>query len=348
METVILKINPKKPEIQKIKIAANIIKRGGLVVFPTETVYGLGANALDRDAIKRIFETKGRPADNPIIVHIYKKRQLNEIAMEIPDLAYKLIEKFWPGPLTLILKKKEIIPPEVTGGLKTIAVRMPSHKVARALCKASGIPIAAPSANLSGKPSITTGKDAIDELAGKVECIIDAGATDIGLESTVLDLTSDIPEILRPGGITAEEIRKVFKGTVVGEIAMAKKNVASPKSPGTKYRHYAPKAMLVLVEGDEKKAIKKAENIAIKYAKNNKKVALLRLETTKLMKNTTTKIRTILLRGKKQIAKKLFSSLRMLDAEGTDIIVTNAIDEKGLGLAIMNRLRKASSYTVKI
>lgn len=349
MQTIVLKVDPKRPEQVKIKKAASIIKSGGLVVFPTETVYGLGANAFDRKAVERIFETKGRPSDNPLIVHIYSKKQLNDITQEVPDKAKKLAEKFWPGALTMIFKKKEIIPPEVTCGLNTVAVRMPSHKVARALCKSTGVPIAAPSANSSGRPSITSGKHAIEELLGKVECIIDAGNTDIGLESTVIDMSSKVPEILRPGGVTAEDIRAVCGKIKVGKIAMAKGKASTPRSPGTKYRHYAPKAKMILVEGPEEKAALEAEKIALAKASEGKNTALLSLRTRKLrkvVKPGTEKVTIMALYGKKEIAKRLFFSLRKFDSEGIEVIVTNAIDEKDLGLAIMNRLRKASSEVI--
>ncbi|MCX8189975.1 MAG: L-threonylcarbamoyladenylate synthase [Candidatus Diapherotrites archaeon] len=349
METIVLKLNPKRPDKKKIKKAADIIKSGGLVVFPTETVYGLGANAFDKSAVRRIFETKGRPTDNPLIVHIYSKRQLNEITKEAPKIAKKLANKFWPGALTLILKKKQIIPSEVTCGLRTVAVRMPSHSVARALCKEAGVPIAAPSANISGRPSITSGRHAIEEFLGKVECIIDAGQTDIGLESTVLDMTSKVPELLRPGGITPEEIMSVCGEIKVGKVAKAKGEESTPKSPGTKYRHYAPKAKVILAEGPEKKAIILAEKIAKAKAIEGKKVALLLLKTERNrchITNLSGKIKSIQLYGKKNIAKRLFFALRKLDSEKTEIIVANAIDENGLGLAIMNRLRKASTIIV--
>lgn len=346
MKTLILKINPKRPSIASIKRAAEIIRNNGLVVFPTETVYGLGANALNRNAVKKIFEAKGRPLDNPIIVHIYSTRQLNEIAKRIPKSAMLLAEKFWPGPLTMILHKKKIVPDEVTAGLKTVAVRMPSHSIARALCKYSGVPIAAPSANLSGRPSATSSAHAIKDFKGKVDCIIDGGRTDIGLESTVVDLTTKTPFILRPGGITAEQIREILPELKVHAVARAEKKVTIAKSPGTKYRHYAPEAKLILVEGEKEKAAKEAIKIARKYLKKRKKTALLLLGIKKRAKIDD--IMAIRFSRKEDIAKNLFDALRRLDASGIEVIVANSVDENGLGLAIMNRLRRASSKRIKV
>jgi len=346
MKTLILKINPKKPSIARIKKAARFIRNGELVVFPTETVYGLGADALNRNAVKKIFEAKGRPQDNPIIVHIYSVRQLHKLAKKIPKSAMLLSKKFWPGPLTMILPKRNVVPDEVTAGLKTVAIRMPSHRIARLLCKYAGVPIAAPSANISGRPSATCAAHAIRDFKEKVACIIDGGSTNIGVESTVVDLTSKRPTILRPGGITAEQIKEILPKIKVHAVARAKKMVTVARSPGTKYRHYAPEAKLILVEGKKEMAIKEAVRTARGYLKKGKKTALLLLGSDKKVKTKGLKI--IWLRKKEDIARNLFAALRMLDSIGVEVIVANAIDERGLGLAIMNRLRKASSAQKKL
>lgn len=342
-KTLILKVNPNRPAIEKIRIAANLIKQGELVAFPTETVYGLGANAFDESAVRKIFEAKGRPLDNPIIVHIYSIDQLYELTEKIPAKALKLAEHFWPGPLTMVLKKSSKVPNAVTAGLDTVAIRMPSHKVAMLLCKEAKLPIAAPSANLSGKPSPTNANHVVEDFMGKIACIIDAGSTNIGLESTVVDLTSKRATLLRPGGITAEQLKEVLPELKVHAVARAKRKASIAKSPGTKYRHYAPKAKLILVEGVKEKAIEKATKLAERFAEN-KKVALLILSSKK--KSQLKGVIVKQLYQKSLIAKRLFALLRKLDAENIDIIIVNAIDEKGIGLAIMNRLRRASSERV--
>lgn len=341
--TLILKVNPNRPALAKIRLAAKLLEKGKLVAFPTETVYGLGANAFDESAVKKIFEAKGRPLDNPIIVHIYSIEQLYGLAKKVPKKALMLAKRFWPGPLTMILQKKACIPNAVTAGLNTVAVRMPSHKVARLLCREAKLPIAAPSANLSGRPSPTNAKHVIEDFKGKIACIIDAGNTNIGLESTVVDLTPKRATLLRPGGITAEQLSKVLPELRVHAVARAKEKVSVAKSPGTKYRHYAPKAELILVEGAKEKAIEKATKLAKHFAEK-KKVALLILASKKKPQLKGVIVKQLY--QKNSIAKRLFALLRELDARNVDIIIVNAIDEKELGLAIMNRLRRASSERV--
>ena len=244
-ETIIIEVDPTNPEEKKLKRAAEIIRKGGLVAFPTETVYGLGANALNRKAVIKIFEAKGRPMDNPLIVHISDMKMIREIA-KMNEIAERLAKKFFPGPITLVVDKKEVIPPEVTAGLETVAIRMPSHPIALKLIKVSGVPIAAPSANLAGKPSPTKTEHVIDDLYGKVDLILDGGETNIGVESTVVDTTVYPVEILRPGGLPIEEIRKVV------DVKTFDRKVGVPKSPGMKYRHYAPEAELIVLYGKER------------------------------------------------------------------------------------------------
>lgn len=313
MKTKIIKINPKNPNISKIKEAAEIIKRGGLVAFPTETVYGLGANALDENAVKKIFIAKGRPTDNPLIIHISEVKQIDLLVTKIPGKAKQLIKKFWPGPLTIIMKKSERVPSITTAGLKTLAIRMPENKIALALIEKSGCPIAAPSANISGKPSPTTGQHVIDDLEGKIDAIINAGKTIIGLESTVIDLTKDSPEILRPGKITKKQIKKV-----IGQMKEpVEKFIKKPKSPGMKYKHYSPQARVIIIKNDKEiKAIRK------KYFGK--------------------KIKKIKYTGQIKMAKNLFRDFRMADKKGYEIIVVKTIENNGLGQAIMDRVKKAS------
>ena len=248
METKIIRIDKDNYFNKILNYPAKVIQEGGLVAFPTETVYGLGANALEEEAIYKIFEAKGRPADNPLIVHIANINELDMLVEEYSGLVKKVISKFWPGPLTIVFKKKDIIPEIVTAGLDTIAVRMPSSKIARKLIEMAGVPIAAPSANLSGKPSPTTVLHVIDDLTGKVDCIIDGGNCEVGLESTVLDLSTDIPTILRPGCVTYEELQEVLPD-IVFDSALSDSAI-TPKSPGMKYVHYSPDADVYILECD--------------------------------------------------------------------------------------------------
>ncbi len=302
---------------KQLKKAAQLIKNGELVAFPTETVYGLGANALEPKAVKKIFKAKGRPADNPLIVHISKEEQLHELAFTTPKTK-KLIQKFWPGPLTIVLKKKKIIPKEVTGGLDTVAVRMPKDKIALKFIELAGVPIAAPSANISGKPSGTSFAHVFEDFNGTIAGIIKSYSCEIGLESTVIDLTTKTPVLLRPGGVSFERLKKVLPDLILA----SNKRIREVKSPGVKYKHYSPNAKIILFE---KNAINKMEHHRIKYEKHNKKVKIISPEKTK------------------KFSKKLFNMFRQCDKEKVDIILISPVDEKGIGLAIMNRIRKAAS-----
>jgi len=253
INTRVVKVDPENIDYNIIKKAAEIINRGGLVVFPTETVYGIGADALNDEAVDKIFKAKGRPQDNPLIVHIADFNQLYDLALEVPEKAELLAERFWPGPLTMILYKKEILSDKITAGLNTAAIRLPVNEIALALIKESNKPIAAPSANTSGRPSPTEASHVIEDLMGKVDMIIDGGSTYIGLESTVVDMTGSVPMILRPGGVTAEDIRSVL-GECEYDPAIIKSDEAIiPKSPGQKYRHYSPKAKVILYKGKTEK-----------------------------------------------------------------------------------------------
>lgn len=341
--TNIYRIDPENIDKNKMRELANIIQRGGTVVFPTETVYGLGANALSEEAVDKIFKAKGRPSDNPLIVHIYNKEQLNEIAKEIPEKAKILIDKFWPGPLTLLFEKKDIVPDKTTAGLKTVAVRMPDSKIALALIEKSELPIAAPSANISGKPSPTRAEDAINDLYGKVDAIIEGEDCRVGLESTVIDVMNDPPVILRPGGVTIEEISEVIDSVIYDSALDYQKENLTPKSPGQKYAHYAPEGKVFLFKGSIEKIADHISLEAHEQIKQLKKVMVIGTDEniSKYKEGIIFSLgtRTNLV----EISSKLFSLLIKADKIGADVILIEGFEEKGLGAAIMNRLKKASS-----
>ena len=255
METLILKVDKSSEGYKKLDIAARIIKEGGLVAFPTETVYGLGGDAKNPKSCKKIYKAKGRPSDNPLIVHIAEFRQLEDIVEEVPDTARELADAFWPGPLTMILKKNKVIPKQTTGGLDTVAIRMPNDDIARELILRSECLIAAPSANVSGKPSPTIADHVYNDLSGRIDAVIDGGHAVIGLESTIIDLTSDVPTILRPGAITKEMLERVIGRVEIDSALLIEDEEQKPKAPGMKYKHYAPKADLTIVEGNASKVV---------------------------------------------------------------------------------------------
>lgn len=346
INTKIVKVDPDNIDYNIIKEASEIINRGGVVVFPTETVYGIGADALNDKAVDKIFKAKGRPQDNPLIVHIANYEELYYLVSDIPENARLLADKFWPGPLTMILNKKDILSDKITAGLKTAAIRLPVNKIALALIKESKKPIAAPSANTSGKPSPTEARHVIEDLMGKVDMIIDGGSTDIGLESTVIDMTCEVPMILRPGGVTKEDIISVLGSCDYDPAIIKSDEKIIPKSPGQKYRHYSPKAKVILYKGSIENII---EKINIDYEKFNSeglKVGIMSTVQTNIYYKEKTKIsvgdRTKLL----SISSNLFRVLRDFDHMGVDLILAEAFDEEGLGKAIMNRLGKASSQTI--
>jgi len=339
MQTRVEPIDPILPEKKIIEEAGKLIRNGKLVAFPTETVYGLGANALSEDAVTKIFKAKGRPPKNPLIVHISKRNQLKGLVKKYPPIYDKLMDFFWPGPLTLVFEKTTKIPKNVTGGLNTVAIRMPKNRVALELINASRVPIAAPSANLSGKPSPTQADHVVKDLDGKIPLVLDGGMCDVGLESTVLDLTAKPPAILRPGKITLEQIRKVLPGAIL-DPGLKKKTgqILIPKSPGMMYKHYSPNAEIILVK--PKKEGSQEQINAIITENQNKKVAV--ITTDKTEKYLTPYVKYIG-KTKGDIAKYLFSAFRELDELGVDIILIESVTENGLGLAIMNRLNKAAS-----
>lgn len=347
-ETIVLKVDKENPEYEKIKLAAYVIREGGLVAFPTETVYGLGADALNPEAVRKIYIAKMRPLDNPIIVHISRKEDVYKLAVEVPENAEKLMETFWPGPLTLVLKASEIVPKITTGGLDTVAIRMPKHKVALALISVAERPIAAPSANLAGRPSPTLAEHVIRDLYGRIDVILDAGPTNIGVESTVLDLTSNPPQILRPGGVTYEDLKRVLGEVKIHPAAIARSEVPveHARSPGMKHKHYAPKAEMIVVEGELASVIGKIRELSEHYAKAGKKVGVLATDESVgsyhlgVIKSMGSR------RNLASVAKNLFRLLREFDDEGVDIILAEGVPQKGLGLAVMNRLRRAAGYNI--
>ena len=333
------------PEESTYSLAADILKSGGLVAFPTETVYGLGASALDRRAVLSIFEAKGRPADNPLIVHIHDRDQLKPLC-DIPDGAEALMDTFWPGPLTILCQKKPAIPDEVTAGLPTVAVRMPSHPVARAMLQSCGLPVAAPSANSSGRPSPTTAAHVLEDMNGKIPLIIDGGMCDVGLESTVLDLCHGDPVILRPGGVTKEMISRVLNCPVgvAGSVLRPLKKNETALSPGMRYRHYSPRASVTLVEGPEDRVLPLLRKLYSEQVLHGKKCCVLCFteHVSVLSACNPHDIGSSL--APSEIAHRLFDVLRKLDEEGMETVYSEVIPPEGVGLAVMNRLGRAAAF----
>ncbi|WP_379970676.1 L-threonylcarbamoyladenylate synthase [Ectobacillus sp. sgz5001026] len=323
------------PQLQE---AANLLQQGEVVAFPTETVYGLGADATNEEAVRKIFEAKGRPSDNPLIVHIADQEQLTPLVSSIPPLTQVLMEKFWPGPLTIIFPSSNHVATRVTAGLDTVAIRMPDHPVAHALLKMAHVPIAAPSANVSGRPSPTLASHVSTDLNGKIAGIVDGGATGVGVESTVLDITSDVPTILRPGGITREQLEEVI-GPVLLDKGLQDQS-QKPKAPGMKYKHYAPKSPLTIVEGSREYV----QQLASKQ--EGKKVGILTTEENADFYQAD----QVLVCGKRAdlatVAAHLYDTLRKFDEVGVDVIYSESFPREGLGNAIMNRLTKAAGHHI--
>lgn len=338
MQTIIAVMHDGIDETQ-IRRAGDILKEGGLVAFPTETVYGLGGNALDAQASAKIYAAKGRPSDNPLIVHIADWDAIYKIASEIPPEAKKLADAFWPGPLTMILKKSDAVPMATTGGLDTVAIRMPSNEVARALIRAGGGYVAAPSANTSGRPSPTCAAHVAQDLGGKIEMIIDGGNANIGLESTIVDLTEGKPTILRPGYINQEMLEQVLDEVEMDRGLISPDSNVHPKAPGMKYRHYAPKADLKIVEGPVEKVV-----AYINEKAKAGKVGIICTEETK-DRYPAGDVKCIGSRKSElSIASHLFAVLREFDEDGVDAIYSESFQAPGLGEAIMNRLLKAAGH----
>lgn len=341
LETEFIKIDPENIDMDAMRRAGEIIAGGGLVAFPTETVYGLGASAVDSGAAEKIYAAKGRPSDNPLIVHVCSFEQIEELAENIPAYAKKLMQSFMPGPLTLILKKKPCIPNEVTANMDTVGIRFPSNAVAAALIKCSGVPIAAPSANISGKPSPTTARDVMEDMNGKIECIIDGGSCSVGVESTILDASGERPVLLRPGGITVEMIKEICPDLKIDSHVL--KSVApdeQPKCPGMKYRHYAPDAEVTVIEGE-------MENVRAKInelLKENKG----RVTGVLTMYDSAYDDAVIINAGRQnsEYARNLFSDLREFDRLGVEVVFAEFCENDGVGLAVKNRLYKSAGGRV--
>lgn len=326
---------------EDINNAGKILKSGGLIAFPTETVYGLGASAYDADAAEKIYAAKGRPSDNPLIVHICEKEQIDEIAEDVTEEAKMVIDTFMPGPITIILKKKNIIPKTVTAGLDTVAIRFPAHNVARELIKAAGVPIAAPSANLSGKPSPTKARHVINDMTGRIDGIIDGGDCNVGVESTIVDFTGDKPVILRPGGITYEDLKNAGIDSEIDKNILKSLSANEvPKCPGMKYKHYAPNADVTVVEG-EKTAVKNKIKELLEENRN-------KITGVLSMNDADYDTAVILNAGKdnKEYAKNLFSALREFDELGVEVVFAEFCEDDGYGLAVKNRLYKAAGQKV--
>lgn len=338
-------MNSSQPDEASLAEAASLLQQGELVAFPTETVYGLGANALDGAACAKIFEVKGRPQDNPLIVHVADQKAAQDLIGTWPESAERCARAFWPGPLTLVLPKDSAIPDEVTAGLNTVGIRMPAHPVALALLRKAGVPVAAPSANLSGKPSPTSGRHVWQDFQGKIPLILDAGTTAVGLESTVLDLSGDVPMILRPGGISLEQLREVL-----GEVRVDQPSSEHPpKAPGMKYRHYAPEGEMLLFQGRRENVLERIRDEISKARRRLKKVGILcTLESAPTLHQLLPDLLFVLGSedSPEEVAKNLFEGLRLCDNRGMDIILAEAVEEGGIGMAIMNRLEKAAGHQI--
>jgi L-threonylcarbamoyladenylate synthase len=348
-KTLVLKVDSQRLDMEKIRLVADIIRKGGLVAFPTETVYGLGADALNEKAVLSLFAAKNRPLDNPPIVHVAEAKNVYMLAKTVPLEAERLMKQFWPGPLTFIFKRSTLVPAVTVAGLDTIAVRMPNHKVPLALIKESGCPIAAPSANLAGKPSPTTAQHVLDDLNGKIDAVLDAGPTHIGVESTVLDLTADPPQILRPGGTPFEELKRIANRVVLSPVAVAEKPLPleTVRSPGLKHRHYAPDAEVVVVEGKLFNVVRKVRELVQFYQSAGKRVGVLATDQTFLRYKEADVVKSLGSRTDlAAVARNLFRLLREFDLENVDVIVAECLPAEGLGLAVLNRLRKASGYNI--
>ena len=346
METKVAIIKDINTDIRFIEEAGKVIRNGGTVAFPTETVYGLGANALDDDAVRKIFIAKGRPQDNPLIIHVSTK-EISGLVKDVPEVAQKIIDKFWPGPLTVILEKKDIIPNVTSANLNTIGIRMPNSEIALKLIELAERPIAAPSANISGRPSPTEVERCVEDLNGRVDYIIGGESSDIGVESTIVDCTVNPPLVLRPGGITLEMLKEINPEIELDKALKSKPNDDfKPKAPGMKYKHYAPNAHLKIIKGKNEKTIEIINEIVENYIEKGNDVAIL---TTNENLNKFNNGKVISLGSEndlKEIAKNLFEALRKCDDLGVQYILCQGFEENGVGLAIMNRLNKAAGYDI--
>lgn len=346
METKWIKMLEEEPDLEAIKEAGCIIKNGGLVAFPTETVYGLGGDGLNKEASRKIYAAKGRPSDNPLIIHIADLADLEKLVKEIPSKAKKLADAFWPGPLTMIFDKSQQVPYETTGGLSTVAVRYPNHPIALAFIKESGGFVAAPSANTSGRPSPTLGTHVYEDLKGRIELLLDSGEVGIGIESTIVDMTVEPPMILRPGFITEEMLKEVLGHVDVDKTTKAQLEGVAPKAPGMKYRHYAPKGELTIISGKSERVKETINRLLIEAKEKGLRTGVIGTEENIEAYEAHVKMNA----GKKQdeltVARRLYSMLREFDEEKVDVIYSEAFSETGMGQAVMNRLLKAAGHKV--
>ena len=340
MKTKVQFIKDIDKDIKYLEEAAEIIKNGGIGAFPTETVYGLGANALDGEAVKKIFVAKGRPQDNPLIIHIADKKDIDKYVAEIPKYAQELMDKFWPGPLTIILRKKDIV---------SDGVRMPNDEIALKLIELSGVPIAAPSANISGRPSPTDIERCEEDLNGRVDFIIGAKKSEIGVESTIVDATGEHLCVLRPGGITLEMLKDIDEGVYIDKAILTTLDKdTKPKAPGMKYKHYAPKAKVRMVQGPINKMVEKIKEIVHNYIDEDLKVGIMATDETISMYDEGIVKSLGTREDLTSVTKNLFEMLRAFDDLGVDVIITEAFEEKDLGVAIMNRLKKSCGFDITI
>jgi len=348
MKTEIVVMEGTDQDIKIIERAGNILKQGGLVAFPTETVYGLGGDALNKESSRKIYSAKGRPSDNPLIVHIADMEMLGAIVEKIPETAKKLAEKYWPGPLTMILNKSAKVPYETTGGLETVAVRMPKHPVALSLIRAAGGYVAAPSANTSGRPSPTMACFVKEDMDGRIDMILDGGMVGIGLESTIIDLTEEVPMILRPGYITKEMLEDILKMPVaLDKTILGEDILQAPKAPGMKYRHYAPQGALTIVTGEEKKVVALINEHTEEMRKKGEKVGVIGTEETASLYTADSVKSAGSRKDEEAVARELYRILREFDDEKVTVIYSEAFDDTGLGQAIMNRLLKAAGHHIE-
>ena len=346
-KTQVWPVDAQEPAKEKIEQAAEILRQGGLVAFPTETVYGLGANGLDEAAVKKIFQAKGRPADNPLILHIADLHEVVTYSKETPVWVSNLVSNFWPGPLSVVLKRASCVPDAVTAGLDTVAVRLPDSPTARALIRAAGVPLAAPSANVSGRPSPTSANMVLQDLDGKIDGVLDAGPCAVGLESTVLDCTGAVPVILRPGGVTQEMLESVL-GKIDLKVERSSGSAETPRSPGMKYRHYAPDASLHVVEaGGDNQGNILLQAVQAAMAGQQRVGVVVSAETAAKMPSAVVTASYGSRKNPAECAAGLYRALRVFDTEKVDVIFAEGLPEDGIGCAFMNRLRKASVSTLE-
>lgn len=346
METKIIRLNEQQIDLQAVEAAGQVIRDGGLVAFPTETVYGLGGDALNASSSGKIYAAKGRPSDNPLIVHIATMDALKKIVKEVPPAAYALAERFWPGPLTMIFHKADCVPPETTGGLDTVAVRMPSNRIALALIEAAGGYIAAPSANLSGRPSPTVAKYVVEDMDGRIDMILDGGEADIGLESTIIDLTGEEPMILRPGYVTEEMLKEIVGQVETDKTILSNDSGQAPKAPGMKYRHYAPKGSLTIVEGKPEQVTRFINEQIEKSRENGRTTGVIATDETAACYQADSVKSAGSRTDEEQIARHLFRILREFDDEKIEVMYAESFESRGVGQAIMNRLLKAAGHQI--